>query len=118
MGFGAGINLFGGLFSLIFVLAFAVIVYGMIRNIRQWKQDNQAPRLTVEATVTAKRTRTTTQMQHQGAMPHTRYYATFQIESGERKEFHLAGQEYRMLAEGDFGDLTFQGTRYLAFQRK
>ena len=26
--------------------------------------------------------------------------------------------EYGMLVEGDFGDLSFQGTRYLGFQRK
>lgn len=28
------------------------------------------------------------------------------------------GGEYGMLAEGDFGDLSFQGTRYLGFERR
>ena len=32
-------------------------------------------------------------------------------------EFHVSGLEYGMLAEGDTGSLTFQGTRYLSFER-
>ena len=32
-------------------------------------------------------------------------------------EFLVSGTEYGMLAEGDSGELTFQGTRYLNFQR-
>lgn len=48
---------------------------------------------------------------------HTEYYATFQIESGDRMEFKISGNEYGMLVEGDQGKLTFQGTRYLGFQR-
>ena len=47
----------------------------------------------------------------------TSYYATFQVESGDRIEFLVSGTEYGMLAEGDSGKLTFQGTRYLNFQR-
>lgn len=30
---------------------------------------------------------------------------------------NVSGQEYGMLIEGDHGKLTFQGTRYLEFQR-
>lgn len=47
----------------------------------------------------------------------TSYYATFQVESGDRMELHVSGAEYGMLAEGDTGKLTFQGTRYLGFVR-
>lgn len=43
---------------------------------------------------------------------------TFQVESGDRMEFHVSGEEYGLLIEGDFGDLSFQGTRYLSFVRK
>lgn len=45
------------------------------------------------------------------------YYVTFQFESGDRMEFQVYGSEYGMLAEGDEGKLTFQGTRYLSFER-
>lgn len=47
----------------------------------------------------------------------TTYYATFQVESGDRLEFALSGMEYGRLVEGDKGRLTFQGTRYKGFQR-
>ena len=47
----------------------------------------------------------------------TTYYVTFQVESGDRMEFCVSGTEYGMLVEGDTGRLTFQGTRYLAFER-
>ena len=48
----------------------------------------------------------------------TSYYATFQVESGDRIEFLVSDMEYGMLAEGDRGMLTFQGTRYLNFRRE
>ncbi|MEG2144477.1 MAG: DUF2500 domain-containing protein, partial [Oscillospiraceae bacterium] len=37
--------------------------------------------------------------------------------SGDRMEFSVSDQEYGLLAENDMGVLTFQGTRYLGFQR-
>ena len=43
---------------------------------------------------------------------------TFQVDSGDRMEFSVSGQEYGLLAEGDRGKLTFQGTRYLGFERE
>ena len=39
------------------------------------------------------------------------------LESGDRTEFNIYGEEYGLLAEGDCGKLTFQGTRYLSFER-
>ena len=47
----------------------------------------------------------------------TSYYVTFQVESGDRMEFSVSGAEYGMLIEGDRGRLSFQGTRYLGFER-
>ena len=41
-----------------------------------------------------------------------------EVESGDRMELNLSGQEYGLLAEGDRGKLTFQGTRYLGFERE
>ncbi|NMA03148.1 MAG: DUF2500 domain-containing protein, partial [Clostridiales bacterium] len=46
------------------------------------------------------------------------YYVTFQVESGDRMEFRVSGKEYGLLAEGDVGKLTFQGTRYHEFEIK
>ena len=39
------------------------------------------------------------------------------MESGDRMELEMAGSEYGLLVEGDNGKLTFQGTRYLGFER-
>jgi hypothetical protein len=55
---------------------------------------------------------------HTSCHTSTTYYVTFQVESGDRMEFHVGGEEYGFLVEGDFGDLSFQGTRYLGFVRK
>lgn len=107
-------DLFTGLFFLAFFIILAMIVVQFVRGIAQWGRNNASPRLTVEATVVAKRERTWRNQNHHG----TTYYATFQVESGDRMELPVAGPEYGMLAEGDRGRLTFQGTRYLGFERQ
>ena len=48
----------------------------------------------------------------------TTYYATFQVQSGDRMELPVPATEYGLLIEGDEGDLTFQGTRFLSFDRR
>ena len=47
----------------------------------------------------------------------TWYYVTFLVDSGDRMELSVSGSEYGMLVEGDRGRLSFQGTRYLSFER-
>jgi hypothetical protein len=42
---------------------------------------------------------------------------TFQVDSGDRMELSVSGSEYGMLVDGDRGKLSFQGTRYLSFER-
>ena len=110
------------IFMLMFLLVFGMILFAMISGVHQWNQNNRSPRLTVGALVVAKRTNvshhhhnTATGMGH--TTHSTSYYATFQVESGDRMELSLSGREYGLLAEGDQGYLTFQGTRYLSFER-
>ena len=112
------------MFSLVFILVIGVFVVTAVKGISQWNKNNHAPRLTVPATVIAKRTNVSHHHHHNHAgtgMGHTThstsYYVTFQVESGDRMELHLAGHEYGLLVEGDQGKLTFQGTRYLGFER-
>ena len=110
------------MFSLIFILVFGVFLVTIIKIISQWSKNNNSPRLTVPATVVAKRTNVT---RHRlgGANGHhhhhtsTSYYVTFQVDSGDRMELDVAGEEYGLLVEGDRGNLSFQGTRYLGFER-
>lgn len=109
---------------LVFFLVFGVFIVTAVKGIGEWNKNNHSPRLTVPATVVAKRTNVSHHHHHHGAghVGHTTrsttYYATFQFASGDRMEMHMTGQEYGMLVEGDRGDLTFQGTRYLGFVRK
>jgi hypothetical protein len=51
-------------------------------------------------------------------MASTSYYATFEFDTGDRQELHIPRQDFGMLSEGDAGMLTFQGTRFLSFERQ
>ena len=123
MGFGMGgfdlmFSIFPFLFITIFVIVIGTFIVTAVRGIGTWSKNNASPRLTVSAQVVTKRTQVS-HHHHQDSMSHTStaYYATFQVESGDRMEFSVSGAEYGMLAEGDQGSLTFQGTRYLGFER-
>ena len=112
------------MFNLMRVAFFAFFIFAIISIVRQWMQNNNSPRLTVEALVVSKRTYTTQQpvagdaTGAHGFHTSTDCAVTFQVESGDQLKFSVSGSEYRMLAEGDRGRLTFQGTRYLGFERR
>ena len=114
-GFGMTFSILRIMVPVIFVLVFGIIIVTMVRGVGEWNKNNQSPKLTVPVTVVAKRSDV-----HRGIETmhtFTSYYVTFQVESGDRMEFEVSDMEYGMLAEGDRGMLTFQGTRYLSFQR-
>ena len=114
-------DLMNGLFPLFFFGIFAFIIFNIIKSVSKWSYNNKQPVLIVPAQLTSKRfdvTRHNHNMNgHMHASNHTTYYATFQVESGDRMEFQVDGGEYGRLAEGDNGRLTFQGSRYLEFTR-
>ena len=114
-GFGVTFSIMQIMVPVMFVLVFGIIIVTMVRGVGEWNKNNQSPKLTVPVTVVAKRSDV-----HRGIETmhtFTSYYVTFQVESGDRMEFEVSDMEYGMLAEGDRGMLTFQGTRYLSFQR-
>ena len=116
-------DLFPILFTIVFCFVFGTILVNIIRSIGQWNKNNHSPRLTVEASVISRRTNVTHNLHDTGdGMHHTStstdYYVTFQVASGDRMEFRVSGREYGMLIEGDKGDLSFQGTRFLGFERR
>jgi len=114
--FGDFMFSFGPIFMVIFVIIFfGIILVAIISGIGEWNKNNNSPKLTVPAEVITKRSKTSGGSGDSSAS--TRYYITFQVESGDRIEFPITGSEYGMLAEGDLGMLTFQGTRYLEFKR-
>ncbi|MDY2628529.1 MAG: DUF2500 domain-containing protein [Lachnospiraceae bacterium] len=127
MGILFGSGLFEVIFFVMFIAVFGIIIVNIVRGVGEWNQNNHSPRLTVEATVVSKRMEVS-HHQHGNAgdetgahgyttTSSTAYYVTFQVESGDRMEFHVNGSEYGMLVEGDRGKLNFQGSRYLGFER-
>ena len=112
-------SIFPILFLIVFVLVVGIILVAVIKGASQWHRNNQSPVLTVEAQVVAKRG-DVTRHRHgdHGVHTSTTYYATFQVESGDRMELLIPREEYGMLVEGDQGSLTFQGTRYRGVRRR
>ena len=119
--------LFSILFPLVFLFVLGMILFTVVRDLRTWRKNNASPRLTVPATVVAKRMNvsrhhTANAGDMTGAHGYTStsattYYVTFQVDSGDRMELQVAGTEYGLLIEGDRGEVTFQGSRYLGFVR-
>jgi cytoskeletal protein RodZ len=113
--------------GIIFVIVIGGILFSVFKGIRQWHKNEQSPKLSVPAMVKSKRADVSRRSNihhqqdnhhHHTSSTHTRYYVTFEFESGDRSEFHISGKEYGLLSEDDTGMLTFQGTRYLDFERK
>ena len=106
------------MFIIMTIVAVGVFLFILIIGITRWNKNNNSPRLTIDATVVSKRTHIS---HHHGTAGHcdtfTNYYVTFQVDSGDRMELAVGSQNFGMLVEGDTGKLTFQGTRYISFDR-
>ena len=114
-GFGMPFSIMQVIVPLMFALVFGFMIVTLVRGVGEWNKNNQSPKLTVPVTIVAKRSDVDRGIETMHTF--TSYYVTFQVESGDRMEFEVSDMEYGMLAEGDSGELTFQGTRYLNFQR-
>ena len=128
---GSSFNVGGGTSPLmtILIVVFAVLLIGAIgRGLYVWVRNNRAPQETADARITSKRMKVSG---HGGTMmtnrisamntihssTRTQYFVTFELENGKRLELGVKDPEYGMLAEGDRGRLSWQGTRYLGFDR-
>lgn len=120
MGFYMMYGIASIMIPVVFVIVIGTIIVQSVRGVKTWNKNNHSPQLSVDAVIVSKRTQVS--HVHNGnagevSGTSTRYFVTFEVESGDRIEFTLSGREYGMLAEGDQGKLTFQGTRYLEFER-
>ncbi|MGQ7396144.1 DUF2500 domain-containing protein [Streptococcus sp. ZY1909104] len=89
-----------------------IVVYQIVRNFLEWHRNNQSPVEIRQAKLVSKRTHV-----FGNEMARTNYYVTFEWQK-ERREFRVKPEEYALLAEGDQGELTFQGSRLLQFKRQ
>ncbi len=113
---------------IIFGAVITVFVLAITQAIKEKRRNDASPRLTVNAFVSSKRTNVSTSQHPVGGdasgahgfstSSTTTYYVTFEVASGDRMEFSVSGTEYGRLSEGDVGRLSFQGTRYLGFERE
>lgn len=119
-------SVFPILFGLVFCLVMGMFIYAIVHNVKEKRANDAAPVLTVEALLKTKRMDTYhTSPTYDGdghrtssGSYHTSYYATFEVESGDRLELQVSDYEYGQLAEGDRGKLTFQRKRFLQFERE
>ena len=126
--FGMGQLVFGFVFVMSSLAVCAVIIALIVAMISEKRKNDSSPRLTVDAAVATKRTDVTTSSHANagdisgahGFHHHTTtwYYVTFEVESGDRLELAVDGRQYGQLAEGDVGRLSFQGRRFISFERE
>ena len=116
LGFGIYTVLFSVFPLLVFGLVIGIFAAVFFKGIGQWNKNNHSPRLTVPATVVSRRQhRTHGAGDHHHS--HTSYHITFQFDSGDRLELQIPYSEFGYIVEGDKGSLTFQGSRFLSFER-
>ena len=125
--FGFGESAFQTIFWIVFGAIALAFVFILGKGLLQWIKNNNSPRLTEDVLITGKRTDTRRHSNANmgditGAHGYhssftTWYYVTFQLENGQRKELQVRGTVYGQLAEGDRGKLTWQGTRFVDFER-
>lgn len=101
-------------FPLIFLSIWIVLLVCIIaKSIGQYIENENAPILTMSATIVDMRKRI---HHHHNHHSHA-YHVTFETENGERLELRVRRSEYNALSVGDRGTLTHQGTRYMGFER-
>ena len=99
------------------ILVIGMFIFVFVKIIAEWFKNKNSPRLTVPAKIVDMR-RKTHHHHSNGHHHHSHtYHVTFEVESGDRMELKVSRSEYGMLVIGDSGRVTFQGTRYLGFER-
>ena len=111
MGLDFGFQAFNVMSLVIGACIICVIVFVVAKSVNQKAKNDGSPRLTTYAQVVTKRTEVW------GDHANTTYYVTFEVDSGDRMELKVTGEEFGMLVEGDAGTLAFQGSRYHGFRR-
>lgn len=101
------------LFFVVFAGIVGVVLKSVVSGVGRTRANRSAALLRRPARVVAKRHGVAGGSSTAGS----RYFATFEFPDGSREEFPMMGEAYGMLAEGDAGLLTSQGTWFKGFQR-
>lgn len=105
-------KLFGGF---IITVMLGIILFVIIRGFAIWLTNNAAENIQRKCWVVDKR------MQVWGGSgdtsASTSYYITFEFEDKSRKELRVSTAYYGVIVVGDYGELTYQGTRFKEYVR-
>ncbi len=117
----------GSIFPVLFSAIVLVVIFLIIKNIKQQIDNANAPLTSVFATVVDKRMSTihnnypnagdASGAHGYTVTTNTVRYVTFETENGDRSEFSVDSYEYDSLSEGDTGRLSFKGTKFISFER-
>ncbi|WP_291574456.1 DUF2500 domain-containing protein [Clostridium sp. UBA4548] len=114
------------IFTLMLFFLFLIASIGfltmMFNNGAVLTYNSSKPVLTVEGRIISKRFKTFQDTQNFGDMIPSynylaMYYVTFELEDKEQLEFCVSANEYEEFNEGDTGKLSYQGNKYLGFER-
>jgi hypothetical protein len=105
-------KLFGGI---VFTLVVGTFLFIIIKGLKSWISNNAAEMINKRCKVVGKRTEVWGGSGDSSA--NTNYYITFEFEDSTRIELYVRANHYGLIAEGDQGELTYQGTRFKEFIR-
>lgn len=92
--------------GIVAVLMIFLLIKNIFRNVGK-------PKVAAPATIVAKRQ----QLSNMDDSNYTTYYVTFEFETRDRLELSVDRREYGLMAENDKGMLTFQGDKFIGFER-
>lgn len=115
------------MFNFLFIFIIIIFIVVLVKNISEWNRNNHSPITDTEAVVALKKISTATHQHPVGGdasgaqgmhiSTSTEYYITFRTKDGELKKFRVNEREYSLVSEGQEGKLSFQGSRYIGFER-
>ncbi len=112
-------------YTISFIAMFCIIVgLSLIIVVRQWWKNRYSPLIVTQATILDKRIEKhyIRSKRSAGIGYRTRkvmiYYITFNLEGGEHIELRTDESVYSELQSGDYGKLTFKGSKYMGFVRE
>jgi hypothetical protein len=90
-------------------------IYVITKGVSTWTSNNAAQLVQANCKVVDKRTEVWGGSGDSSAS--TNYYITFEFEDGSRVELPVRSNQFGLIAAGDQGELTYQGTRFKGFNR-
>lgn len=113
-------NVMNTALPIFFFVILGIILISAAGSLRKYFVNFRRPVLIVQSMVVSKRVEVSLRHMPDTAenRSETKYYITFELESGDRLEFSVDGKEYGQYVEGDEGLLTFKGDLFRGFERQ